>query len=447
MVNTVEEKRAESGVGSALAQFLLAVVHAVRGGARRIRVWNRSSGAEESGLARLVVTHAWQAAGDTFVTVALAGSLFFSVSADAARSRIGLYLIVAMAPFAVLAPLLGPLLDRFRHGRRVALAVTMLSRATLALVIGHELAGKHLSTTEALALYPAALGVLVAQKTYAIARSAAVPRLLPRGLTLVQANSRMTLVGIVVPAVSAATALLVTKAVGHQGALRVAAIIYVVAAVCALRLPRWADGGAEVREKEAHLRVGSPLKLGQPDGVIAYALRSAATLRWLSGFLLFYGAFVVREHSVGGMPKAVALSALAIGLGAGNFGGMLVGARLKQSPTARLAVVLIAVTAGTTLFTALDFGLLSVFLVAIVSAATAGIAKLGLDATIQQRVDDSIRTSTFARSETTMQLAWVIGGAVGILLPTKPVAVGFIVATAVLAAAVAVDLTFRPPAR
>src|SRR2546427_68847 len=83
------------------------------------------------------------------------------------------------APFAVLAPILGPLLDRFQHGRRFALSATMLARATLALVIGHALAGKHLTLTQTLALYPAALGVLVAQKTYAIARSATVPRLLP----------------------------------------------------------------------------------------------------------------------------------------------------------------------------------------------------------------------------------------------------------------------------
>jgi MFS family permease len=445
VANAVDEKRAEPArVGSAFGQFLLAIVHLIRGGIRRLGAWNRSHGAAESGLARLVEMHAWQAAGDAFVTVALAGSLFFSVSASAARSRIAVFLIVTMAPFALLAPLLGPLLDRFQHGRRFALAATMLARATLALVIGHELAGKHLSTTEALALYPAALGVLVAQKTYAIARSAAVPRVLPQGLTLVQANSRMTLVGIFAPAIGASFALLITKATGHQGALRVAAIVYIVASVVALRLPPHADGGKEVRARETHPRLGSAFKLGQADSVIASALRSAAVLRWLSGFLLFYGAFVVREHSVGGLPKAVALSALAIGLGAGNFGGTLVGSRLKQSPTARMAVLLLGVTALTTLFTALDFGWLTVFAVAVVSSATASISKLGLDATIQKRVDESVRTTTFARSETTMQLSWVVGGAVGILLPTKPVAVGFLVATAALGAALLVAVGATP---
>lgn len=429
------------GVGAAFVHLLRAILRGCRRGARRVAAWNRSKGAGESGLARLVEVHALQTAGDAFVTVALAGSLFFSVPTHQARTRVGLYLIVAMAPFAVVAPVLGPLLDRFRHGRRFALAATMVARATLALVIGHALAGKHLTTTEALALYPAALGVLVAQKTYSIVRSAAVPRVLPPQLTLVQANSRMTIVGVIGPAAAAVVAYVLTKAVGHLWALRVGALVYVTAAVFALRLPRHADGGADVRAHEGHLRMTGPFKLGQPDSVVAGVLRSAAALRWLAGFLLFFGAFVVQEHSIGGLPKAVALSALAIGLGAGNFAGTIIGARISTFDATRLAVVLLLITAATTVFTAIAFGLLSVFAVAVISTGTAAIAKLGLDATIQQRVDDAVRTSTFARSETTMQLAWVVGGAIGILLPTRPV-VGFSVASAGVVFALVLALGF-----
>jgi hypothetical protein len=49
----------------------------------------------------------------------------------------------------------------------------------------------------------------------------------------------------------------------------------------------------------------------------------------------------------------------------------------------------------------------------------------------------------FARSETTLQLAWVIGGAIGILLPTNA-SLGFGVAAAVLAVALAIALGLRP---
>lgn len=448
MANAVDEKRPESGVGSAFGQFVAAIGHAGRSGIRRLGAWNRSAGAGESGLARLVEMHALQSAADAFVTVALAGSLFFSVPTHQARTRVGLYLLIAMAPFAVVAPLLGPLLDRFQHGRRIALAATMVVRATLALVIGHALAGNNLSTAETLALYPAALGVLVAQKTYTIARSATVPRLLPQELTLVQANSRLTLVGVFAPGIGAAVALAVIKTGGHHWALRLAAAVYIAAAVYALRLPRWADGGKEVRANESRLKLASPLKLGQPDGEVAAALRSAAALRWLGGFLLFFGAFVVQEHSIGGMPKAVALAALAVGIGVGNFTGTLIGARLSKVGVAspRLGALLLTVTAAVAVFTALDFGLLSVFAIAVVSSATAAITKLSLDATIQRRVDESVRTSAFARSETTMQLSWVVGGAIGILLPTNP-ALGFLIAAAVLTAAIFASLAKRPEVR
>ena len=54
-------------------------------------------------------------------------------------------------------------------------------------------------------------------------------------------------------------------------------------------------------------------------------------------------------------------------------------------------------------------------------AATAGfsqaLAKLSLDALIQRDVPEQVRTSAFARSETLLQMAWVVGGAIGIALP------------------------------
>jgi MFS family permease len=335
---------------------------------------------------------------------------------------------------------LGPLLDRFRHGRRFAIAATLLARATLGIVIGHSLSG-HETLTQQLALYPAALGVLVCTKTYSVARSAAVPRVLPAEMTLVQANSRLTLLGVIAPGVAGTLAILLTRGFGHLMTLRFAAIIYVAGAILALRLPRRVDGGRETTDQEERPAVGAVWRLGQVDAEVAAVLRSAAALRWLGGFLLLYGAFVVREHPVGGLSGNVSLAALAVGIGIGNVLGTLGGARTPTRAAARLDVVLLSVTAVVTALTALDFGLFTVFAVAVVASATAATAKIGLDATIQRRVDDAVRTSTFARSETTLQLAWVIGGAFGILLPTRP-ALGFAVATAGMVFALLVALGY-----
>ena len=73
---------------------------------------------------RLARVHAASAAGDVVVAVALAGSLFFSIDPGQARWRVGLYLLLTLAPFAVVAPLIGPLIDRARGGSRWVIVAT-----------------------------------------------------------------------------------------------------------------------------------------------------------------------------------------------------------------------------------------------------------------------------------------------------------------------------------
>jgi MFS family permease len=424
-------------VGPALGHLLHATAAATQRGGRRLREWNRRGGAGASGLAGLVETHALQAAGDATITVALAGSLFFSVPTHEARSRVALYLLVTMAPFAVVAPVLGPLLDRLRHGRRLALATTMIARAVLAITIAHSLGSHgHTSVTQALTLYPAALGVLVASKAYGVTRSAAVPRLLPPDMTLVQANSRLTLAGVVAPSIAGSLAAAVIKTLGHHVELELGAAIYIVAAVTAFRLPRRVDGGGKGR------RTGLARSAIRMNSEIRAALRTAAALRWLSGLLLLFGAFVVRVHPIGGLSANICLGELALGIAAGNVIGTLIGARTATAAGARLAAVLLAATIAVCAYAALDFGVVSVFAVASVASATAAVSKLALDATIQRRVDEDVRTSTFARSETVLQLSWVVGGALGIVVPTKPVA-GFGLAAVVLVAALVAAITRR----
>ena len=148
----------------------------VRGSAwatRRVGDARARGAANEIGMVRLFDLHALSCAGDTLIAIGLAGTIFFNVPLGEARSKVALYLLITMVPFALLAPVVGPLLDHFRHGRRYALAATMLGRAFLAYVISDNLLGW--------GLYPAAFGVLALSRAYGVARSAAVPRLLPGG--------------------------------------------------------------------------------------------------------------------------------------------------------------------------------------------------------------------------------------------------------------------------
>jgi hypothetical protein len=77
-----------------------------------------------------------------------------------------------------------------------------------------------------------------------------------------------------------------------------------------------------------------------------------------------------------------------------------------------LSIATVAALAG-----ALVYGVITVVAVALSAALAQALGKLSLDAIIQRDVPEAVRTSAFARSETLLQLSWVVGGAIGIVLP------------------------------
>ena len=95
------------------------------------------------------------------------------------------------------------------------------------------------------------------------------------------------------------------------------------------------------------------------------------------------------------------------------------------------------------IFAALAYGLLSLVVLGLVAGLSQSLAKLALDATIQRDVAERVRTSAFARSDTTLQLAWVIGGFVGIVMPLMP-QLGLGIAAGVLGLWAAFVLFSRP---
>ena len=87
------------------------------------------------GFRRLAETHAGSVAGDTAVAIALAGTLFFSVPSADARSKVALYLVITMAPFAVIGPFLGRFFERFPAAYRGGMVVSAALRAVVAIVM------------------------------------------------------------------------------------------------------------------------------------------------------------------------------------------------------------------------------------------------------------------------------------------------------------------------
>src|SRR4051794_9634249 len=236
---------------------LRGTARAARATARRVGAAAGAEGAGESGLSRVLGLNAVSAAGDALVLLSLATTVFFSVPVGEARSRVALYLAVTMLPFSVMAPVIGPLLDRFRHGRRYALALTFVSRAFLAWVMAGAVAGGK----EGFALYPAAFGHLVASKAYGVARAAATPRVLPAGLSLVTANSRVLLGGIAAVTVVTPLGVGLMRLTGPEWSLRLAFVVFAVGAALALALPARVDSTA------GEVRAALTTERGSTDGL------------------------------------------------------------------------------------------------------------------------------------------------------------------------------------
>ena len=392
-----------------------------------------AQGAEDSGLNRLIYLHFFNTAGDAAVAISLAGSLFFQVPSGEARGQVALFLGLTMLPFAVVAPLIGPFLDRFSHGRRWAIGSTMALRAFLC----WALAGA-ISMGDSPWLFAAALGVLVSSKAYGVTRAAAVPRLLPEGFTLVKANGRVSLSGIVGATVSAPLAGLASLA-GSEWSLRYAFVLFVIATVCAIRLPEAVDssvgeGTLVLTGSDSGARPGVRAKTRIPAAV-AFALRANCGPRWMSGFLLMFMAFLLRENPPPSGLSAEVMIGLVVGAaGLGNGLGVAAASLLRRiNPSVTVVLALLA-DAALALVATLFYGVLPLVLLGLVAGLSQSLAKFCLDATIQRDVPARVQASAFARSDTTLQLAWVIGGFVGIALPLDPPRLGLGVAFAVLAA-------------
>ncbi len=387
-------------------------------GSRRVRAAARADGADSSGLTSLISVHALHAAGDALVAVALAGTLFFSVPIGDARSRVALYLLLTMLPFSLLVPVAGPLLDRFPHGRRTVLALTTGGRGLLTWTMA--------GATASLGLYPLALAVLVLSRAYGVARSAAVPRVRPPSIGLVSANARLNIASVAAGSVAAGVGAAVGSLVGVDWVLRLAGLLLFLAAGLSLRLPEHVD-----EQVGPSLEATVNFRLLRCGRAVTRALATSIALRGVAGLLTLFLAFLLRAQDASGLLVGAVVGAAALG----QLGGTTLAARLPESAgravnalcllTPFLAFLTAAVTQSGTWV--------------VVAAGVAGIvvsmSKFALDAALQHEVPTRSLSTAFARSETALQLAWVVGGAVAVAIPTtRPL--GFALAAALPVAGV-----------
>jgi MFS family permease len=466
-VGPILESMGDSGVGArarrATKTFVSVSQSAAKAGAsaaggagRTVHKITGASGAGRTGLAHLIELSAAGSVGDGFVAVALAGTLFFSASVTEARGRVALALLITMAPFALVAPFIGPMLDRVQHGRRYLLIGTVFARGLLCW--GMSGAVQH---NDAVTLLPAAFGVLLLQKAYGVTRASVTPRLLPEEITLVTANSRVALASLIattvgVPVAAGIDAIAGGHATGAAWVLRVGTIVYLLAMVPGFRLPDGVDepaaepatepvtdgtavlngqaqhGQAQHGQAQAHqngqadpgpaAKPSAGKRKGwhlfpQPIGpVVTEALNANITLRAYSGFMIFFLAFLLRTVHFGSISDKLALTEMIAAVAIGGFIGTAIGAALRSRSPQLVVYSMLAFSAIVTTLCAVFFGLWAAIIVSFSAAVGQTLVKLALDSIVQREISTEVRSSTFAVSETLHQLSWVLGGLLGLLL-------------------------------
>jgi hypothetical protein len=382
--------------------------------------------------------HALSTAVDTLVATSLAGSLFFSIPTGEARGRVALYLLLTIAPFALVGPLMGPALDRMPGGRRLLVIGTGAGRVVTCLLMARNV--------DSLLLFPSAFVILVLGKAYAIARSALVPTVVESDEDLVDANSRLALIGGIAGFAVAIPGAIVLKLAGAEWVLLMAALCGLGQAAMATKLPK-----AQVAAEPAGEAEAAELR----SAGVVHASEAMGVLRGVVGFLTFLLAFALRGggddtpipvglalgrafRTVAGFPTAAAESAsggsptwhFGVVIGAsviGSLVGAVVAPRLRDSmPEERILEGALVTTIAGGVLAAVLGGLFGATVIAGTVGFSAASGKLAFDAIVQRDAPDANRGRSFAAFETRFQLIWVIGGFVPVVVP-MPARIGFLV--------------------
>ncbi len=402
---------------------------------------------------RLALVHTVFSGATTLVTISLAGSLFFTVSVHESDKRVLLYLLLSLAPFAIVGPLLAPLLDRGAKARRASIGIACGGSAVVALFMARDIASS--------LLFPEAFTILVLSKLYLVGKAALVPSMTESTDDLASANAKLTMLaalgGFAVSPIGVGILQL-----GASWVLRFTFLVFVVGAVAAVRLPRTTSLPAPPKPLGAHpdgrLLQGptqpAPLPLadasattglGRPGGLlyrgrsgraprppridvkqerrrlglsligpeVTIALGAMTVLRASFGFLTFFLAFALKNLHSATWWYGVILLASGIG---GLIGSMSVPLIRRYLSEQQLLSVALIVTAVVAVIIAILGTLWAQAILSFAVGLSSTAAKPAFDSIAQTYVPPAALGRAFGRFETQLQLAWVLAALIAVVV-------------------------------
>ena len=409
----------------------------------------------------LAIVNNLSSVGDALVTVALAGSVFVSVSLHAARGRTALGLVCTVLPFVVVGPFVGPVIDRVRGGRRLIVFLAAAGRLAACLMMA--------AWIHNLLLFPAAFLSLVCSKTHAVVKASLVPTVVDSDQDLVRANAKLAVGSSILTAIAAGIGALLYRAFGSKLVLDIDVLVFAVTAALALQLlsppaqapagataPAGAAGataatapagaaGATAQTAAAAAAPPAPaasLRRGRhrwvpPPREVMLAQVAMTGMRAMAGFMVALVVFAFRRE---GAPL-IWYGLVAVASVGGNLGGALLAPVLRDHVREKRLMAGAALMIGLIAVVVTQWPDLHRRPAALVLAVTVGlggsVAKTAFDAILQQETPDAERAYLFARYETILQLGWVLAALVPTLISTS-LLVGFIVVACTVLATSAV---------
>lgn len=353
---------------------------------------------------QLGVSWAASVAGDTLVALSLAGTLFFAPPPAEARANVALYLMITLAPFAFIAPVLGGLFARFPGVYRATLTLSSVLRAVVAVVM--------MLGQASLWLYPLAFGMLVLSRLYGIGKSSLLPAALLPPVALVSANAFLARIAIYAGAVVFPLGALATR-IDPAVSLALAAIFFGIAGFVSMGLPDPSRVIQETAPGPARLAGREEGWAPTPPRSLRLSRTATAAVRLLNGFLVLLLAFEFRDADARLLDFGALIAAAGFGYGLASYLSPQLEKVLKEEP---MVVAALAIEAAAAFIAGQFFGLPAAAALAAAAGVAWGTAKFAFDGLLQAKVAPEKRGAAFTRSETLFQLAWVVGAIVPVTL-------------------------------
>ncbi|WP_061961271.1 MFS transporter [Demequina flava] len=383
-----------------------------------------------SGFRRLTYARLLSQGGDGMFQVGIAAAFFFDPTNATSPESIAAGFAVLLAPFTIVGPFVGPLIDRWQRQR--ILLVGNLVR--LALVVGICVA--LIANWPLWSLYVLALLALSVNRFLLAAMTAGLPRIVPRD-DLLAANSVLPTLGTIAAAVGGAVGGIVTFFVPNASdaglaftALAASAVAFGLASWAATLIGRTDLGPENPLER---LDLGKQVKAltrELADGVRYlyqrrtpfHALGVMSAQRLLYG-MLFVSSILISRHALGDPDHpeqalgafTIVVAFAAVGFGLAAVLTPTIGARMERQTWILLCL---GIGAGAQLILVISsepWALLSSAV--IVSFAVQG-AKIAVDTIVQRDTEDEMRGRAFTLYDMAFNVAFISSAVIaGLTLP------------------------------